>query len=565
MTSTPASPGPLAPDRASSRVRCCPAWTALAVWISFLAFSAVRTPVPAINEPHYLGKAKHFWNPQWCADDFFLESSDVHLVFYVAVGWLTKLLTLEQTAWIGRAAALLLLAWGWTRLAERVVAGRWAALWSAWIWLLLSAISDWSKSWAAGNGEGAVSLRIFDLSGEWIVGGVEAKVFAYGLLFWALSLAFERRWSAAAIRAGLSVSFHPVVGIWGIAAAALVGAVLCIRNAPAFGPKRLFESWFQTIRNIWRPVTAVLLLVVFSFPGLIPALSVLGGVSEETEFAADYLQVFYRLRHHLDPMQFPASAYASYGLLLAVWLVARRRSARTAQEPVFALFVTGALLIALAGLALGIAAPPLSQMRHYGLGIKLMKFYPFRLADVMVPIAASIALAGWIQRRITRDPGSTEHRSSVAAWLLLATTMLAALATPAYDANPSRMSPRQLADWTDVCRWIAAQTTRDALFLTPTQSWAFKWYAERPEYVAFKDCPQDAAGIVKWNRRLKYLRDWAQQHWTGGYTPDELRALHKQTGITHIVARRLGPFTIEPVYRNGSYRVYDLRPVVVDP
>ena len=23
-------------------------------------------PVPDVNEPHYLSKAKHYWNPDWC-------------------------------------------------------------------------------------------------------------------------------------------------------------------------------------------------------------------------------------------------------------------------------------------------------------------------------------------------------------------------------------------------------------------------------------------------------------------------------------------------------------------
>jgi hypothetical protein len=554
MSIASASSAPSIPESTASSGRT-PAWTALAIWISFLSFSAVRTPVPAINEPHYLTKAKHFWNPQWCAGDFFLESSDVHLVFYAAVGWLTRLSTLEQTAWSARAAALLLLAWGWTRLVERVVPGRRPALWSAWIWLLLSAVSDWSKGWTAGNGEAAVSLRILDLSGEWIVGGVEAKVFAYALLFWALALAAERRWHPAAICAGLSVSFHPVVGIWGIAAAAFAGIVLRMAGRRSPGDPRVPRSV---------SVTAPALLLLCSLPGLVPALQAVGGVSEQTAFEADYIQVYYRLQHHLDPKTFSISAYASYGVLLIVWLALRRRSARMSFEPAFALFVAGAVLIAAAGLAIGLAAPPRNEMWDYRLGMKLMKFYPFRLADVMLPIAASIALAGWIQRRITGGSSAT-RRSPLAAWLPLGAAMTAALALPAYDDNPSRMSPGQLADWNDACRWINAHTPRDALFFTPTQSWAFKWYARCPEYVAFKDCPQDPAGIVEWNRRLTLLRDWGRRNWSGGYTPDELRGLHEQTGITHIIARRLGPFAIEPVYQNGSYRLYDLRPVLADP
>ena len=86
-----------------------------AVLASLLAFSAIRSPVPGVNEPHYLSKAKHYWEPDWCPHDFFLNSSDTHLVFYRTVGLFTQAFTLEQTAWLGRLLALGLLAWGWIR------------------------------------------------------------------------------------------------------------------------------------------------------------------------------------------------------------------------------------------------------------------------------------------------------------------------------------------------------------------------------------------------------------------------------------------------------------------
>src|SRR5690606_21616877 len=60
----------------------------------FLAYSFWCRPVPSVNEPHYLTKAKHYWQPSWCAGDFFLESSNPHLVFYRTVGALTQWFTL---------------------------------------------------------------------------------------------------------------------------------------------------------------------------------------------------------------------------------------------------------------------------------------------------------------------------------------------------------------------------------------------------------------------------------------------------------------------------------------
>ena len=78
-------------------------------------------PVPDVNESHYLGRAIHYWNPDWAHGDFFLDSADTHKVFYFTLGWATKFLSLTAFAWCGRALAWLLLAWSWRRLSVVVV------------------------------------------------------------------------------------------------------------------------------------------------------------------------------------------------------------------------------------------------------------------------------------------------------------------------------------------------------------------------------------------------------------------------------------------------------------
>ncbi len=100
------------------------------------------------------------------------------------------------------------------------------------------------------------------------------------------------------------------------------------------------------------------------------------------------------------------------------------------------------------------------------------------------------------------------------------------------------------------------------LVQTPHNRSSFKWYAERPEYVTFKDCPQDAAGIVEWNRRMRFLAQWYQEQFADGlYSTAELRELTRETGITHLVTDRLGPMEPAPTYQNATYRVYDLRAI----
>ena len=158
-----------------------------------LAHSTLRAPVPAVNEPHYLAKALHWGAPGWCAGDFFLESSNPHLVFYTLVGPGTSVLPFETVAWLGRLLALALLATGWVALVRRLVSDEWAGWTATTVFLLTAAIGN--------------------LSGEWVVGGFESKVVAYGLLAWATACGLDHHHRRAPNHARRRHS-SPYQGAW---------------------------------------------------------------------------------------------------------------------------------------------------------------------------------------------------------------------------------------------------------------------------------------------------------------------------------------------------------------
>jgi hypothetical protein len=524
-----------------------------------LLVSAVRAPVPGVNEPHYLTKAKHYWDPAFCANDFFLESSNAHLVFYQTIGLLTKVCSLEQTAWIGRVLALALLAVGWTQLASRLLPGNWSALWACWVYLALAAVGNASHAWTVPLsvfGIDHVPLQIVDLSGEWIVGGIEAKVVAYGLIF--LSLA---RWlSDSPIRAaaymGAAVSFHPVVGIWSAASvlfAVMIGFLLRRTTENNIQPEPA-QAANPTLRSMLICGTA---FVACALPGLLPSLSLLSAESRQIARNADYIQVYYRLRHHLDPMTFPASAWISFGLLALFGIAASRFALQQPARRRYVLFVVGSLVVLAAGTVIGFRQVDPEQALWWSWRAKLLKFYPFRLADAFVPITVALVVVGLAGRLLHR---LSNRRAGGFGFLLFAPALLTAVLIPQPSRNPSGLGERELADWRAACEWIRTNTPQEALFHTPQGSWAFKWHAGRAEYVSFKDCPQDAAGIVEWNRRLLRMKNWAQTNYSDeqGYSVEAATKLRfgEDPGITHILADRLGPFDLEPIYRNETYTIY---------
>jgi hypothetical protein len=530
----------------------------MSVWATFLLYGFVAATVPAVNEPHYLCKSKNFWQPDWCDRDFFLASPNAHTVFYATIGSLTRFVSLTQAAVIGRILVTLVLAWGWTRCLSQMFFTPWSVLWSAWVFLIFS---------ACGN-----------FSGEWLVGGVEGKVLCYGFLLAALGDALNRRFILAATWAGLAVSFHPVVGLWGLLAFILSSIIELVIEANRRKRRQMpltslreeqthqkaistADTELVTQSSLVSYLVPCVILISLALPGLVPVFQLLTeSVSPETRRAATYIQVYYRLAHHLDPMWFPLRSYVGYALLVFVWLCSCRWGGRTMGKKRLDHIVFWSVMFAVAGILIGWGPRPPIRMPFYDQRMNLLKFYPFRLADVLMPVVVAISLVGVLERTAFKSTSPTTWRGFISHPLWILTLIfIAGLCRAHWSAETNRYSREDRADWLDVCAWIDNHLPSDALVQTPTNGWAFKWFARRAEYVAFKDCPQDAVGIVEWNTRLNFLQRWFEKNYEDElYSADELKSLRQSTGLTHLLTDRLGPVELEPIYRNATFQVYDL-------
>jgi hypothetical protein len=259
-------------------------------------------------------------------------------------------------------------------------------------------------------------------------------------------------------------------------------------------------------------------------------------------------------------MQIPWTAYTSYVALTAFWLVARRRVRFGVGESWFAAFVTGSIFICLCGVLLGFRSESIASMPAWEIRTRLLKFYWFRLADVTVPLAACVAAVGLVQQRLSRVTTSSAgaqstNRSMRSAGTILIGLLIASLFLPFPSRQPSPYRSELLADWHDACRWIAAETPPDAVCLTPAFNWGFKWYAQRAEFVSYKDVPQDAKGVVEWNNRLLTLSDWSRRGASGPgrYSREDVDALgevcrqFQPNGIDYIRRRRRHSWPLRPV------------------
>ncbi len=135
--------------------------------------------------------------------------------------------------------------------------------------------------------------------------------------------------------------------------------------------------------------------------------------------------------------------------------------------------------------------------------------------------------------------------------------------------TPIAQADRAIVDheaWQDVCDWARTQTEPRALFLTPRSGVSFKWRAERPEVVNYKDIPQSAVDIVEWRRRVRAIYGGVDPYGAPVLVGDlgELGGQHVATvgrkyGADYAIAGAWNPLSLPVAYRNRAYVVYDLR------
>lgn len=534
---TPPAP-PTDPARGgwSARGRAAAEW--LLIFAVFFAEGAV--PVPAVNEPYYLGKAIHYWNPDWVGGDFFLESTDAHQVFYFTFGWLARWLAPEPLAWTGRLLSWALLAWAWGRLSRAVVPRPW---WSVVTAALFLTLSDHCS-----------------MAGEWVVGGVEAKGFAYVLVFLAIEAMLRDRWNRVWPLLGLATSLHVLVGGWSVVAAG--GAWWLMPRRPSLS----------------RMIPALAAGLALALPGLIPVLWLNHGAAPEAVAQANVIYVFERLSHHLVLTSFPPALIARFAALTAAWFVLAKvaRRAAAAWRPLEG-FVAGALAIAVAGGLLG-----LLEGIDRATAAALLRFYWFRLADVAVPLGVALMGTGLVARwKSGEGSGWIGNRGAAFARFATALVVLPGAAHVALEAAARcvpcpppafRLSadPDDYVCWRMACEWIAESgcVSRDARFLTPRMTQTFKWYAQRAEVANWKEVPQDAPAIVEWWSRMRRLHTGAAVSPTTRWNDDLAAAgarrmveLGRQYDAQYAIApRRRGraPLDLPVVYRNRAWAIYRL-------
>jgi hypothetical protein len=412
----------------------------------------------------------------------------------------------------------------------------------------------------------AVYLFLHDQSlaaGEWLVGGLEAKSVAYGLVVLAIGLMLEGRYRWMALMLGLATSFHVLVGGWSFLA---VLGWLVLR-------------WKTRLGHIRHLGLILLIYLAGSVFGVGPVLAQLFTPTPTGSVLPSYIYVFLRLPHHLNPLSWPSNWWfesMKYLLILALsvgLLWRKRQSGRLPEQHAACMELAQFTLISLVPFILGLAVAPFD---HQG---RLLQYYPFRLGDVMLPLNTWLLFACTLEQTFTARARRVMLLVCIVLLSWKCSTQAVSfknqlLALPQFPSTEQGVDPQ----WKTLCAWLRSHTPQDAIVVSlPTWNFAnFTWLAERPTIANFKLLPQTKAGILAWYDRLGdlsgNLASWKATTSTKASNAGEINeVLHK--GYNHLttaqaealitkyradyfVTQIAHQLDLPIVYRNSIYIIY---------
>jgi hypothetical protein len=395
-------------------------------------------------------------------------------------------------------------------------------------------------------------------AGESLVSGLETKVFAYGFVLLAIGLMLRGRNRPMALLLGLATSFHVLVG--GYAFLTVLGWLVLRRKTRLLNLREFGLILLLYLAGSAFAIQSVLEQLLLPIPtgALLPS----------------FIYVFLRLPHHLNPLLWSSNSWVNliaYLLICAIgasviWLNRINRLTGEFSEHYAAhIGLFEFTLISLIPFVLGLAIAPFDSQGRF------LQYYPFRLADIMLPLNACLLFACALQLSFTGK--KARWVLAVCCSLLLTWIVIPQLDIFQSDFRELSLFPSQQQgvnpEWKDLCDWVRSNTPKDAIVVSPPVDFDnFTWLAERPIPAKYKLMAQNKEGILEWYERLRnlsggfrgvnHLRNFNKQL-SDGYnrlTTQQAEALMAKYQASYLVTGIEHRLELPVAYRNLSYVVY---------
>lgn len=441
------------------------------------------------NEIDVLPLARQFADPSWVPGDWYLnQPPGYRLLFQALFGRLIVSWGFLATSIVGRLACYGLVALG------LVLIGKKLGL-SLPLLLLAVGLFVYTKQAVAAS--------------EWIVGGLEAKSVAYGLVLLAIALMLTGRYRWTVFMLGLATSFHVLVGAWTFLT--LIGW-LTIR--------------WNRLKSLWHLAPLFGLYLLTSAFAVKPVLEQLFTTLPPSTVTPSYIYVFLRLPHHLNPLSWSSEKWiklAAYLLVLALCIILlqqRSPSHKLSRQYIAQCELYQFTLLSLVPFMLGLAISPFDSQGS------LLQYYPFRLGDVMLSLNTYLLFACTLQQAFT---GRGRQVLSLVCIVVVTVTCSIQSVTFYKQYLSLNQLPPVEPEFIALCDWVRTSTPTDTTVVSPPANfYEFTWLAERPTIAKFKLLPQTKAGIIGWYERLNDLSSGFFGSTTSRYTNNSRRKMRRR-------------------------------------
>ncbi|MEO1401708.1 MAG: DUF6798 domain-containing protein [Cyanobacteria bacterium J06635_1] len=435
------------------------------------------------NEIHHLPLARQAFDPSWVPGDiYYSEDPGYRLLFQMLFGPMTTSMGFLATSIVGRLISYACLSIGLWCLSQQLRLSL--------LGLLMALCLFIYPNTNASQGV---------IAGEWLIGGLEPKVFAYSLVLMALSFALSKRyfWMVACL--GLSASFHVLVGGW---STVIVGLWLLFRRQAVFTN---MQQW--GIAALLYGLSSIFALRAVLKQLTTPVLenNVLTSTLTE-QFSPAYLYVFLRNPHHVNPLSWEAFEWSIAGLYLVIfigvviWLrQADREPISDSQSVQSQLAFAGFVGASLIPFAMGVLIAPLDLQGQ------VLQYYPFRVGDLMLPLGTCLLLVARLETIF-----HAQRRPLFAVSCLVVLGVATSFSISDFHEAATELihfpsKPQQVSsDWKEMCAWIRQKTPSHSLIVSqPYGQESLYWLAERPTIAKFLFIPSASSAEVEiWYERL---------------------------------------------------------------
>lgn len=526
--------------------------------LTLLIFSQLLVGNMAENEVGKLMLAKQFISSDWLANDWYLSQPQKYQeLFQIFFGKSILEIGFLATSIIGRLLSYSLISLGLVLIAKEIKL-RLLGLFSATTLFLLSH-------------QGVA------IAGEWMIGGLETKGFAYGLILIAIWLAMKQQYIWMVASLGVATSLHILVGGY---------ATL------TFIPWLLWKAWQANLLNIdffkYYAKIIFLCLFIYGLTSLFATVTLLNSLSEtvaipNSELQATYIYTFLRNSHHLTPTLWAKIRFPIIGFYLFIfyWCWQQTKQEKLSTNQNLNLEFKGKknrlLFLELTFFSL----IPL----FFGLGIslfdtqgKILQYYPFRFGSLMLALSTLLLPAYFIQSFFDNSTFSKIIKKRLITLVLVSLAIFHSFTLTNFVKSaialkkfPIGVEENNQASQ-EIFDWIQDNTNKeDIIISSPGRYIGFNWMTNRATIAKFKLVPPTETQIIEWYRRLNDLAGYPENYvWpkTGFAMADELHQGYQNLSTAQVKLlmhkyhaqyffdTKNHELKLPIIYENNRYRLY---------